>query len=67
VKGFLTLQGARRHRREIGGCIIRILADPDEIFVVAPSFLQTKIMSVDEDGRCDGVISLSELTMRGQP
>ena len=64
LKTFTTLAGARRYRREIGGSIIRILADPDHGFVVTPSFLNTVIMSVDEDGKCDGSITLMDLTTR---
>ena len=64
IYSYSTLAGARKKRREIGGCIIRILADPDDLFVVVPSFLQTQIMSVDEDGKCDGSISLVDLTAR---
>ncbi len=65
IYSYASLGGARRKRREIGGSIIRILADPDQIYIVVPSFLQTRIMSVDEDGRSDGTISLVELTTRG--
>lgn len=64
IYSYSTLAGARKKRREIGGCIIRILAAPDDLFVVVPSFLQTQIMSVDEDGKCDGSISLVDLTAR---
>jgi ribulose-5-phosphate 4-epimerase/fuculose-1-phosphate aldolase len=62
MKSFTTLAGARRYRREIGGSIIRILADPDDIFVVTPSLLNTRIMSVADDGHCDGSIKLIDLS-----
>lgn len=62
IYSYSTLAGARKKRREIGGCIIRIRCRPYDIFVVVPSFLQTQIMSVDEDGKCDGSISLVDLT-----
>ena len=66
ISTFSTLAGARRKRREIGGSIIRVLADPDDIYVVVPSLLRTRIMSVADDGSCDGAISLEELTMKGK-
>lgn len=66
IKSFTTLAGARRYRREIGGAIIRILNDPDDTFIVVPSFAGTRILSVADDGSCDGSITLMDLTTRGK-
>jgi hypothetical protein len=65
LKTFTTLAGARRYRRTVGGQIVRILCDPDDIFVVTPLFHHTRIMSVADDGTCDGSISLIDLTCKG--
>ena len=64
IAAYSTIAGARRRRREVNGCIIRVLCEPDHMFIVVPSFLGTQIMSVDETGKADGSISLMGLATR---
>ena len=64
MKSFLTLAGARRYRRSVGGQIIRIACDPVEIYVVTPSWRATVIYDLGDDGRVSGSIRLPELSAR---
>jgi hypothetical protein len=61
IHTYNTLAGARKKRREIGGQIIRVLCDPDEVFVVAPSYLCTRIFMVGDDGASHGSIWLTDM------
>lgn len=65
IRSYTTYAGARRAARTKVGRdlpILRLLDDPQELFVVLPS-INTRIMAVSGDGACDGSTTYEEIAL----